>query len=386
MPQRNTLYLLAVAGSWWLGATAAAGDSTATDALTIVPAAPPATTGPASAPKATLPFTVDNWQAYMQSPVKPSRSHAFQGDDGNAVVPTSAPAAPPPSIVISTTSAATRAPLALKPKPGGNDDRLAAIAIEDRDFFATLAKDPQAWPEEERDRRAQALHDQYWLYLAEFPSDTNAVILYGKLLNRTGQRDAAFAAFTRADALNPKIAVVKQQLGNHLAENGSYTAALEMFRKAVALAPGEPLYHYQIGELLNFFYEGFLKDKIFDQASINKTMEAEFGYAAALASKTTVYAWRHALCYYDMLDPDWNAALKAWADLAQTTTDELELAVIRLHRARVLVELARYDEARPLLAQPLPQKLEPLRAALAQRLENATSPKPPAPAGPPPAS
>lgn len=337
----------------------------------------PATT-PNPPVKNTLPFSVDDVRSFMQTPVAPSRSHAFQGDDGNAPLPKSSAATPAlPAITISTKPAGANAPFATKPKPGSNDDRLAAIALEDRDFFATLAKNPQAWPEEERDRRAQVLHDKYWLYIAEYPDDANAAVLYGRLLNRTGQRDAAFAAFLRADALDPKIASVKQQLANYLAENGSYAAALDMFHKAVALAPGEPLYHYQIGELLNLFYEGFLKDKVFDQTELNKTMEREFGYAAALAPKTTAYAWRHALCYYDMNDPDWNAALKAWDDLAENTTDKTEQEVIRLHAARILGELGRYDDARKLLAEPVSPKLEAVKVALSKRLESAAVPKPP---------
>jgi tetratricopeptide (TPR) repeat protein len=355
-------------------------------------AAPSLATTPATPPKNNpLPFTVDNWQSYMQLPTAPTRSHAFQGDDGNAARPkpqaTPAPATP---IAIVAKPLETKGPVAVKPKPGSDDDRLATIAIEDRDFFAALAKNPETWPEAERDRRAQVLHDKYWLYLAEYPNDANAAVLYGKLLSHTGQRDAAFAAFVRADALDQKIAAVKQQLANYLAENGSYAAALEMFRKAVALAPGEPLYHYEIGELLNFFYEGFLHDKIFDEAELNKTMEMEFGYAAALAPKTTAFAWRHALCYYDMLDPDWNAALKAWDDLAQSTTEAMEQDVIRLHRARILLELQRYDDARKVLAQPVQKNLEPVQAALVKRLEAATAPLPPAEAPPaattPPAS
>lgn len=337
-------------------------------------APPPASPTPAAPAKG---FTLDNWEAYMKSPVAPTRSHAFQGDDGNAPFLKEGiqPPTPPPTFNIKT--GATKAPLALKPKPGSNDDRLAAIALEDRDFFQALAKNPDTWPAAERDRRAQTLHDEYWLYIAEYPDDVNAIILYGKLLAHTGQRDAAYGAFMHADALNGKIAVVKQQLGNYLAENGSYKAALEMFRQATALAPDEAIYHYEMGELLAIFYEGFLKDKILDQAALDQTMLTEFARAMTLAPQVRAFVWRHAEAYYDMDDPDWNAALGAWDALAAMTTSEIEQVVICLHRIRILIELRRFAEARELLAQPVPTALEKVRVALQQYLDKAAEPKAP---------
>ncbi len=343
--------------------------------LVAADAPPPASPTPAAPAKG---FTLDNWEAYMKSPVAPTRSHAFQGDDGNApFLPEEAPpSAPPPTFNLKT--GATKAPLALKPKPGSNDDRLAAIALEDRDFFQALAKNPDAWPEAERDRRAQTLHDEYWLYIAEYPDDVNAIILYGKLLAHTGQRDAAYAAFMHADALNGKIAVVKQQLGNFLAENGSYQAALERFRQATALAPDEPVYHYEMGELLTIFYEGFLKDKLLDRADLDKTMVMEFARAMTLAPQVRAFVWRHAEAYYDMSDPDWNAALGAWDGLAALTTNAVEQEVIRLHRIRILIELRRFPEARELLAQPVRPPLEKVRVALQAYLDKAAGAKAPA--------
>jgi tetratricopeptide (TPR) repeat protein len=178
----------------------------------------------------------------------------------------------------------------------------------------------------------------------------------------------AYEAFRQADSLDPNLAVVKQQLANHLAETGKYAPALVLLRQAVALAPNEPVYHYQIGELLNFYYEQLVADKSFDQAGINKTMEAEFARAAELAPQEPGYAWRHAECFYDMADPDWTAALAVWGELAKQTTSTALLEMIRLHRARALLELGRVDEARPLIAQPVLAPLEPSRAELARRL------------------
>jgi tetratricopeptide (TPR) repeat protein len=337
---------------------------------------------PAPPTNAPAPFTMDNWESHLPSPVTPTRNGSYHSDNGDTnLLHSTLPAL---AATVTSSHLPDLPPLNQKPKGTSDDDRLAAIAVVDRDFFLALAKNPQTWPDDERDRHAQAIHDQYYAYIVSYPNDVNAIVLYGKLLNRTGQNDLAYEAFKYADTLDPNLAVVKQQLANHLAETGKYAPALELLRKATALAPTEPVYHYQIGELLNFYYEHFVADKIFDQAGINQTMEAEFARAAALAPEEPAFAWRHAECFYDMAGPDWNAALAAWTDLGLHTTNTTLLEMIRLHRARALLELSRLEEARPLIAQPVLAPLEASRAELARRLALATPslPTPPAVAKP----
>jgi tetratricopeptide (TPR) repeat protein len=220
------------------------------------------------------------------------------------------------------------------------------------------------------------INDEYRKYLGDHQNDVNALVLYGKFLRQVGERERANLAFTAAYQIDPKLAVVSQQLGNYLAEEGRYASALDDLKRAAALAPTEPLYHYQIGELLSVYYDYFIKDKIYEQAAINEAMAAEFARAAELNPQEPGFAWRYAECFYDMENPDWKAALAAWDALAKVVTAPAELEVIRLHRARVLLELGRRDEARPLLDQPVRPALEAAHAQLVKMLENPPTAKP----------
>ncbi len=256
------------------------------------------------------------------------------------------------------------------------DKQLAALAQKDQDFLAALNKNPNTWPEAERDRRAQEINDAYGDYLNDHPSDVNALVLYGKFLRRMGEREKSYAVFQHAHQLNPRVAVIKQQIGGYLAEEGKYAEALGFFVQAVSLAPKEPLYHYQLAELLNIYYDHFLADNIYTQETLNKAIVDEFKQAALLAPTEPGYAWRAAECYYDLLDPDWKAALAAWEELGKHTTSGVELEIIRLHRARVLLELGRKDDARVLLEQPVRPVLEASRKELIDRLTGAPAPTP----------
>jgi tetratricopeptide (TPR) repeat protein len=318
------------------------------------------------------PFTLDDWQDHLRPPEAPSRSRLYQGDDANAMATHAEPAAP----VAITTGHLPPLPAVTKTKT--DDDRLVAIAEADRDFFQALDQNPKIWTDDERNRRAQALYDQYTQYIADHPDDVNGVVLYGKFLRRAGEPGLAYEVFRRADQLDPNLAVVKQQLANHFAEARQYAPALDLLHKAETLAPSEPIYHYEIGELLNLFYDQILATKTINTAELDKAMEAEFARAAALAPQEKGFAWRHAECFYDQSNPDWPAALAAWNALASQTTDATELEVIHLHQARALIELGRFDEARPLLAAPVHTGLEASRAALTRRLP-ATPATPPAP-------
>ena len=55
-------------------------------------------------------------------------------------------------------------------------------------------------------------------YIGENSNDTHALLLYGKFLRKVGQNEHALSYFLRADSINPKLAVVKQQIANYLVE------------------------------------------------------------------------------------------------------------------------------------------------------------------------
>ncbi len=104
-------------------------------------------------------------------------------------------------------------------------NQLLAIAEKEAAIYRKIAEDPDFYSETDLDRQINELAQSYRHYLADQPDDVSAYVLYGKLLRRLEQYDQAFVAFLKADELDPRIAVVKQQIGNHLAEQGKGKAA-----------------------------------------------------------------------------------------------------------------------------------------------------------------
>jgi len=78
-------------------------------------------------------------------------------------------------------------------------------------------------------------------------------------------------------------------------------------------------------------------------------MHHAFQRAAELAPDRFEFAYRYAESFSDMENPDWDAAIKAWAALEDKAPTAVERQVMRLQAANILVKSGRPDHARALL-------------------------------------
>ena len=229
--------------------------------------------------------------------------------------------------------------------------RLLSIADKEAGIYKKIAEDPAFYSDDDLDRRINELLQSYRTYLLDQPSDVSAYILYGKLLRRVSENEQAFNAFLKADELDPQIAVVKQQIGNYLAEEGKGKAALSFYLQAVNLEPDIPIYHFSLGQLIHEFSTEFIKSGIFTRDALEREMLKAFGKAAELEPDNFDYQMRLGESYYDLASPDWKSALIHWNRLRQSTTTLLQKEILDLHSARALGKLGRTDEAKALLIQ-----------------------------------
>ncbi|MFP4157894.1 MAG: tetratricopeptide repeat protein [Opitutales bacterium] len=227
--------------------------------------------------------------------------------------------------------------------------KLSDIALREENIYKNLAEDPDFYSADDLERHIHSLTQSYSTYLENNPEDVEALILYGKLLRRIDHKEAAFAAFLKADDIDPEIAVVKQQIGTHLAEQGKGKAAFPFYLRAVELEPQTPDYHFALGQLLHQFREQFLNDEVFTRDALEREMLKAFRRAAELAPDNFDAQMRLGEAYYDLNSPDWKAALLHWNRLSKKTDTPLQAEILRLHRAKVMGKLGRRTEAKKLL-------------------------------------
>jgi tetratricopeptide (TPR) repeat protein len=220
----------------------------------------------------------------------------------------------------------------------------------------------------------QSVCHEYDLLLQNSPDFAAAYASYGFLLWKVDMRKQAVGLLLKANQLDPNIALVKNEIGNYLAEEDKPLEAVNYFLAAIKLEPKEPLYHFQLGTLLFEGRDEFIKSGDWTRESINDAMSHAFQQAAELAPDNIAYSWAYATSFYALPHPDWDQALKVWAALEDKAQSPIERQTMRLNAANVLIKQGKFDRARLLLDSvtevALDQQKQKLVAQLAESPKN----------------
>ena len=252
---------------------------------------------------------------------------------------------------------------------------LKVLVERQQTLLARSARAEVAEDVEDLRPQLQQLVFDYEGYLRDYPKVAAGYVSYALLLGNPllDERKRAAALLLKANELNPDLAIVKNQLGKYLAEDGRPLDALNYFLAAVQLEPKEPLYHFQIGLLLNAGREDFLKSGEWTPAQIETAMRDAFRQATQLAPDNIVYAYRWAESYYDLEHPEWPEALEVWRELEARVSTPVERETMRLHQANVLIAQRKWEEARARLDTVQEPVLQNQKAKLTEQLEAAVS-------------
>lgn len=239
-----------------------------------------------------------------------------------------------------------------KPVPAPAVEALKSLVERQRELLAQASKKSTQAEVEDMRAQFQELVFGYDDYLRKYPEVAAGYVSYALLLNQPmlDQRKRAAVLLLKANQLDPNLPLVKNQLGNHLAEEGRPLDALNYYLAAVKLAPKEPLYHYQVGSLLTEAREDFIKSGAWTRATLDQAMQDAFEAASGLAPGNVAYAYRYGESFYDLERPEWSAALVFWRALEEKVSAPVEKETVRLHQANVLIQQRKFDEARAVLA------------------------------------
>jgi len=231
-------------------------------------------------------------------------------------------------------------------------EALKVLVERQRELLAKVAQKTSQAEVEDLRSELQELVFSYDDYVKKYPDVAAGYVSYALLLNQPviGERKRAVNLLMKANKLDANLPIVKNQLGNYLAEEGKPLDALNYYLAAVKLAPEEPLYHYQVGTLLTEARDDLLKSGAWKRAALDQAMQDAFEQATALAPGNAAYAYRYGESFYDLERPEWSAALTFWRAFEEKVTAPLEKETIRLHQANVLIHQEKFVEARIVLA------------------------------------
>jgi tetratricopeptide (TPR) repeat protein len=245
---------------------------------------------------------------------------------------------------------------------------LRQLLERQRELFAEAAKDNPNFDQESFRAQVQQLTHGFERLVNENPKFAAAYAAYGHLLGKVDMRKESTALLLKANQLDPNIPLVKNQLGNFLAEEGKPLEAVHYFLAAIKLAPNEPLYHYQLGTLLVAARDDFIKSGSWTAAALEDGMHKAFRRATELAPDRFEFAYRYAESFYDLEKPDWDAALKVWGALEEKASTTIERQTMRLHAANILLKQDKPDHARTLLNSIVEPSLQPQKEKLVAQL------------------
>ncbi len=229
------------------------------------------------------------------------------------------------------------------------DRALKQLVERQKELFAEAEKQGDKVDEEDLRAKFEQLAHGFEAFVRDNPKSAAGFTAYGNLLWRVGMKKESAVVLLKANALDPDIPLVKNLLGNYIAEEGRPLEAVNYFLSAVKLAPNEPLYHYVLGKLLHDARDDFLKSGEWTRAGIDKACFQAFKRAAELAPDRIEFVYRYGEAFYDAENPDWDAALKVWASLEEKAQSDLERQTMRLQAANVLLKQGKPDHAKALL-------------------------------------
>lgn len=227
---------------------------------------------------------------------------------------------------------------------------LTALAERREAFYA----EAETLPQNESSRRAADIAARFENLLARFPDSVPALFFFAEFLHDGGENERAEKLLLKAEKLDETFAPAQFLLAEILAARGAATDAFPRFRRGFSENPdAESVAVY--GEFLCDHRDALLAGKCFPtRAELDENMQRVFFLAAFLSDGNPDYCWRAAESFYDVENPDWNLALAMWDSIMRLPAVEKSpelLAAATLHRARVLAELGRIDEANTLLRE-----------------------------------
>ncbi|MBT3666224.1 MAG: hypothetical protein HN548_02000 [Opitutae bacterium] len=248
-------------------------------------------------------------------------------------------------------------------------EKILKQIIDRQEKFFRFSKSEKKSNEQELTRHAQDIVAAYESYLSDNPDDVHGLILFGKFLRKVGQEEHAVEFFMQADKINPKLAVVKQQLANYLIEKGKPVDAFPYFILTIELNPQEAVYHFQLGNFLFLFQKELIDEGILNRTSAQSFMHRSFLEASKLKPKNFDFQLRYAQSFFDFPESNKAKALTTWEKIEENFPDKskLEQDYFRLCRARVLLELNRQVDASTLINTVSSKSLRQVRDALLQQ-------------------
>jgi tetratricopeptide (TPR) repeat protein len=201
----------------------------------------------------------------------------------------------------------------------------------------------------------------------------NARLAYGSFLNDTHDEDGAVAQWEKARQLAPRNPAPWNNLANYYGHRSPVKKAFEYYDKAIELDGHESVYYHNLATTVYLFrkdaeeYYHLNEEKVFD-----KSLEL-YRKAIELAPDDFILFSDYAESFYGTKPPRWQDGLVAWTQALKIAHDDAEREGVHIHLARINLKLGHYDDARRNLDVVTNAKYATLKKTITRNLNDAIS-------------
>jgi tetratricopeptide (TPR) repeat protein len=212
---------------------------------------------------------------------------------------------------------------------------------------------------------------EYEEFLRLHPNHVNAHLAYGSFLNDTHDEDGAVAHWDKARELDPKDPAAWNNLANYYGHRSPVKKAFEYYAKAIELDGKEPVYYHNLAVTVYLFrkdaeeYYNLNEQQVFDKA-----LEL-YRKAIALAPDDFVLFSDYAESFYGTNPPRWKDGLAAWTKALKIAHDDVERQGVYVHLARIQLKLGEFAEARQSLDTITNSMYDVLKKRITRNLDEA---------------
>lgn len=214
----------------------------------------------------------------------------------------------------------------------------------------------------------------YKEFFSKYPDHSRARIAFGSFLNDTDREFEAREQWERAARLDPKNPAVFNNLAGNYGHRGPVTNAFRMYEKAIELDPKEPVYYRNFATVVFLFRRDVMQHYGItnEQQVFDKSLDL-YRKAADLAPRDFHIAADLAQTYYGIKPPRYSDAIAAWRKAYELAGDDLEREGVRVHLARILVQAARFAEARSELTRVTNVNYQEIKRRIEKTMETKIS-------------
>ena len=186
----------------------------------------------------------------------------------------------------------------------------------------------------------------YEEFIQKYPDHAPARLAFGSFLYEMKDEAAAAEQWEKARELDPKNPAAWNNLANYYGHRSPVKKSFEYYAKAIELNPNEPVYFQNYATTVYLFrkdameYYGITEKEVFDKAL------DLYRQAVKLAPGDFLVYTDYAQSFYGTNPPRWAEGYEAWKVAKTLARDDIEREGVLTHLARCAINLGKFDEAK----------------------------------------